>query len=135
MASTTFPMRYGWWRPLLSALGLGPRAARIELGEDEFRVRMGWGFRARIPRTSIVRADRFRDWPWAIGVHGDFRGSWLVNGSATGIVLLYLDPPSSARVLGVPISLRKLGLSLEDPEGFLAALGATVRPPGGSGIA
>lgn len=57
------------------------------------------------------------------GVHTDLRGSWLVNGSASGIVDLRLDPLAHGRMAGIPITVRRLGLGLQDPEGFLDALG------------
>jgi hypothetical protein len=119
-----FGIRYGRWRPLFSVVGLGPRFSRVELGAVMLRVRMGWGFRGRFDQRSVARAGRFRDWPWAIGVHGNFRGAWLVNGSGTGLLFLDLEPPGRARVLGWPVKVRKLGLGLDDPDGFLAALGA-----------
>ncbi len=56
------------------------------------------------------------------GVHG-WRGRWLVNGSSHGIVVLGIDPPARARTLGLPVRLRELAVSLEDPVGFAAALG------------
>jgi hypothetical protein len=38
-------------------------------------------------------------------------------------VVLAIDPPARARVLGVPVRVRELAISLEDPVGFAAALG------------
>ena len=113
-----------WLLPLFLVLGLGPSFARVELGETELTVRMGWGFSASIPRSAIRLAERSRDWPWAIGVHTSMRGAWLVNGSAKGIVSLTIDPPVEGRCLGVRMHVKKLGLGLVDPEGFLAAVGA-----------
>jgi hypothetical protein len=130
MDGTEFPIRYSprlswiFW-PML----LGTRHSEVRLTRTELYVRMGWAFEARIPRASIRTASRWHDWPWAIGVHGNFRGSWLVNGSATGLVQLTIDPPASGRTVFIPLTIRWLGLGLQDPDGFLAALGV----PGGSG--
>ena len=55
-------------------------------------------------------------------MHG-WRQRWLVNGSSHGIVVLAIDPPARARVLGVPIRVRELAVSLDEPVGFAAALG------------
>ena len=82
---------------------------------------MGWSFRSRIDESSIERAATDSN-KWAgIGVHG-WRGRWLVNGSVSGIVTIEIDPPNRARVMGIPIRLRTLHVSLDDPEGFLTGL-------------
>jgi hypothetical protein len=109
------------FRGLLSVLGCGPRYSRVIVVDDRVRVRMGWAFGADIPLSSIaqVRADDGR--VCAIGVHG-WRGRWLVNGAATGLVALDIDPPSRARVCGVPVRLRRLRVSVEDPRGLLEFL-------------
>lgn len=59
----------------------------------------------------------------SIGAHG-WQGSWLVNTSTRGLVVLELDPPADARCLGARVRLRELRVSLADPEAFLTALGA-----------
>jgi hypothetical protein len=116
-----FGFRYGVWRPLLSLLGLGPAFSAVELDERELRVRMGWGFRTAIPLASVRSVNRSPNRWSGIGVHG-WAGRWLVNGSVKGIVRMEIDPPGRARVLGVSVRLRTLEVSLEDPEGFIAAL-------------
>ncbi len=123
VAGDTFPIRFGFWKPLLVVVGMGPARSRVEIDRTKVRVRMGWAFRAKIDRASIVRAFADSNKYGGIGVHG-WRGSWLVNGSVSGIVTIAIDPPARARVLGYPIRLRTLYLSLEDPAAFLARLGA-----------
>jgi hypothetical protein len=118
----TFPLRYGTLRPLLSAMGLGPAFSRVSVDADRVRVRMGWGFRADMARGSIVDAAIDNDPVGGIGVHG-WRGRWLVNGAAAGLVRLQIDPPVRAFASGVPVRLRQLRVSVEDPDGLLAALG------------
>lgn len=120
-----FEIRYSpWWRWFLVALWLGRRWSFVEIAPTEVRVRMGWGFHASIPRSSIVNARRHRDVWWAIGAHTDLRGRWLVNGSVTGIVAMDIDPRGRGRFLGIPIRPKAILVSLEDPDGFLRALGA-----------
>jgi hypothetical protein len=129
MDGADFPIRYSprlYW--IFWPLLLGTRHSEVRLTKTDLHVRMGWAFDARIPRSSILAAGPWRDWPWAIGVHGNFRGSWLVNGSATGIVQLAIDPPAPGRTAGFPIRLRWLGLGLRDPAGFLAALSVPPMP-------
>ena len=115
-----FELRYGVFRPVLVLLGMGRRHTFVEVGPDEVRAQMGWAFRARIPREHVVSAHRDRDLRWGIGVHG-WRGRWLVNGSVTGIVTVEIDPPAAARVVGWPVRLRTLHVSMRDPDDFLGA--------------
>ena len=116
----------GLWRPFFTVTGLGPKWSWMEVDDREVRIRMGWAFRAAIPRRQVAKVRRWEGrWCWGIGVHTNFRGRWLVNGSCQGIVVLDLAPPVRGRALFVPNQIRMLGLSLADPDGFVAALGGT----------
>jgi hypothetical protein len=117
-----FAIRFSpWFLPLFWISGLRRSSSHVELGPDELIVRMGWAFQARIPRSAFLRPRRGGSLWFSIGVHGGF-GIWVVNGAATGTVWIDVDPPTRARAVGFPILLRRLGLGLEDPEGFLEAL-------------
>ena len=118
-----FPIRFSPFITALVALfGIGPRNSYVELTERELSVRMGWMFRAHVPRESIgTVGERGYVW-WAYGVHGG-GGRWIVNGSGHNMVTVRIEPPVRARVLGVPVRLRELWVSLEDPDGFRAAIG------------
>jgi len=117
-----FALRYArWMRPLLAVTGLGPRRVSIELSDTELRVRAGVWFRATVPRSSVNAVQRRGDTWAAIGVHTNFRGTWLVNGSPGGIVVVDIDPPVRARGIGCRVKLKRLGLSLEDPDRFISA--------------
>ena len=124
-----FALRYNRaMRAFLGLLGLGPRRSGVELNGEELRVRMGWGFAAHIPRRSISQARRLgrrRDIWYALGIHTLLGGRWIVNGSLTGVVTLRIEPAVRARAFGLPIRLRWLAMSLQDPEGFLTALGGS----------
>ncbi|HLN42319.1 MAG TPA: hypothetical protein VK215_07680 [Acidimicrobiales bacterium] len=119
--SATFRFSYGVFRPLLSLLGMGPMFSRVELESGTLRVRMGWAFGASIPVHQITAVEPRSGLVGGIGVHG-FRGRWLVNGATTGLVAITVDPPVRAAVIGFPVSLRVLTLSLEDPDALVAAL-------------
>jgi hypothetical protein len=106
----------------MSLFGMNEGNSFLEIDGDEVRVQMGWGFRATIPRASIVEAHRRGYVWWAYGVHG-WRGRWIVNGSGHNLASLRLEPPARAYVLGVPVRVTELWVSLVDPEGFLAAVG------------
>lgn len=100
---------------------LGGRHGAAVLDDEHLTVRYGLGFRARLPRSSLGPATRYAGKVWSSGVHG-WRGRWLVNGSSRGIVVVPVEPAQRAHVLGWPISLRELLISLDDPDGFVAAL-------------
>ena len=120
-----FPIHFGRFNTVfMGALGLTRRRSYAELdGEtDTLRVRMSWGFRADVHRRAITGSERHGKYVWSgWGVHG-WRGWWLVNGSGHTIVKIHIDPPARARVLGLPVKLRELWISLDDPDGFLDAI-------------
>ena len=91
---------------------------RVEDGG--LHVRFGWGFRTEIPLSSITDAKPNSDRVYSWGAHG-WHGRWLVNGSSKDIVELTIDPPARGYVMGVPIALRTLYISVTDPEALIAA--------------
>ena len=123
MATNEFNILYtGINLPILKAVGLGPSRSKVTVADDHVHVKMGWAFSGSIPRsqiTSAVRAKKPMLMGW--GVHG-WRGRWTVNGSDDGIVKLTIAPAVHVRSIIFGIALRELHISLEDPDGFLAAL-------------
>lgn len=116
------PIRFdAWYRVLSSAVLLLPSQAFVELGAEDVSVHMGWGFRARFPRSAIARAKASDLRPISRGVHG-FAGRWLVNGSGDRILSLELEPRQRAWVMGFPVSLRELLVSVDDPEALARRL-------------
>ena len=121
-----FPIRFSSGNGILfRALLIPPSGSFVELGADTIRVRLAWAFSARIPRRLVGtagpgKAPAIR---FTAGAHG-WGGRWLVNGAPDGIVALGLTEPVRAFVAGFPIRLRHLSVSLDDPDAFLAALGA-----------
>jgi hypothetical protein len=124
-----FPIRFSSVNGVLfRGLLIPPSSADVDLDDQTIHVRMGWAFSARIPRRLVAKAGLGQ--PPTIrltaGAHG-WGGRWLVNGAPDGIVTTELSQPVRAFVSGFPIRLKELSVSLEDPEGFLAALGAPPR--------
>jgi hypothetical protein len=118
----TFAFRYDRWCGwLLGLFGSGRRFSRVTVTEDALEVRLGIAFSGVVRRSAIRSATRYRGPVLGWGAHG-WRGRWLVNGSSKGIVVLHIDPPGRGRVLGFPVKLRELMISMEDPEGLAAAL-------------
>lgn len=117
-----FPIRFDTLGTvIMTPLGLGRRRSHVEVLDDTVEVRLGWGFTASIPRSSIRTASRLPRTFISRGAHG-WRGRWLVNGAGNGLVTLTIDPPARARVTGVKVQLRELILSMETPEGLVSAL-------------
>jgi hypothetical protein len=114
-------------RVLMGVLAV-PEATRYAvLDDDVLRVRLGWTFRLTAPRESLVAALRDRGRITGIGAHG-WRGTWLVNTGARGLVRLELDPPARATLCGVPVTVRVLRLGLAEPEAFLSELRSGAQP-------
>jgi hypothetical protein len=105
--------------PLFRLMGLGPARSGVWVGQDVVRVRMGWGFRAEIPLRAVrvVAADAGAVTGW--GVHG-WKGQWLVNGSSSGLVRLELEPGARATMMGLPVDLTTLRVSVLSPDGLTA---------------
>ncbi|MCS3780763.1 hypothetical protein [Tsukamurella ocularis] len=121
-----FAMRYDrWYRPIATAIGLGPQRTAIVVDGDTLRIRHGWAFRLEVPLANIRSARTSSRRPLAWGVHpvGDL---WVVNGSRDGMVVLEFDMPvtskSVQRVSTKWGEVRSLYLSLDDPEGFIDAM-------------
>lgn len=108
-------------RVLLTALGCGHRFSSIEVDGTTLRVRLGWAFRATIPRPAITGAAPDTRRPISRGAHG-WRGRWLVNGSGKGLVTLTIDPPVRAATMGWPVQLRELTVSVDAPDELVEAL-------------
>lgn len=117
-----FPIRFdAWYRILSSALLLRPSDSYVDVNDDEVSIQMGWAFHSRFPRSSVGATSRLDNSPLSRGVHG-FAGRWLVNGSGAGILSIDLHPTQRARVLGFPVRLRQLLVSVDDPEALAARL-------------
>lgn len=125
MTSRRFPIRFDrWYRAMSVAVLVPPSDSWIEVGPAEVACRMSWAFRARFPLAAVASAEPVRTRRvLSRGVHG-LAGRWLVNGSGKGIVSIALDPPQRAYVMGFPVRLRELDVSVEDPDGLRAALGS-----------
>lgn len=118
-----FAIRFdGWYRSLSSVLFLPPSASYVEVQGDAVHVRMGWAFRATFPRRAVVAVSPLARRLMSRGVHG-LAGRWLVNGSGQGIVKIDLRPDQRAYVMGIPVRLCQVLVSLEDPRSLQLRLG------------
>jgi hypothetical protein len=97
----------------------------VALSLNEVMVRMGWAFRSRFPRPAIASVSELDVRPLSRGVHG-FAGRWLVNGSGRGILSIQLEPRQRAYVMGFPVRLRELQVSVSET----SLLAQALRQPG-----
>lgn len=119
---TRFPITFeAWYRILSTILGLPPSSAYVEVTAEQVEVRMGWAFRSRFPRSAVSSASARDIRPLSRGVHG-FGGRWLVNGAGRAILSVELSPPQRAYVMGIPVRLRELLVSVSDPSVVAAAV-------------
>ncbi len=117
-----FPIHFdSWYAALSRTLFIPPTASYVELNADFVVVRMAWAFDAIFPRASVQSITPLASNPVSRGVHG-IAGRWLVNGSGSGILSLRLEPAQRARVMGFPVTLRELMVSVDDPASLQAAL-------------
>lgn len=109
-----------WYAVLSTALGLFPSSSYLQVTNDVIHVRMGWAFRAAFPKRAIASTEIASRNVVSRGVHG-FAGRWLVNGSGQGLVTINLNPVQRCHVLGLPLRLKQLIVSVADP-GALVSL-------------
>lgn len=116
-----FPIRFSGVNQAMAVLGILPSRSRVEIDDREIRVSLGWVFRMVAPLESVraVSLDHGRVLSW--GAHG-WRGQWLVNGSSRGLVRIELEPAARAHVWPLRVAVRVLRVSVEDPDGLVAAL-------------
>ena len=116
-----FPIRFTGVNRAMVVLGITRGGSYVDVDDTTFTVRMTWAFRATVPRSSVQQVDDDHDKVWGWGAHG-WGGRWLVNGSSSRIVRVDLDPIARAHVCGVPVKLRTLRVSVDDPVGLIDAL-------------
>jgi hypothetical protein len=122
MASTRFPIKFEAAYALLSrGLLISPSASYVEIAGTEVSVRMGWAFRTTFDRSSVTETSLGKRIPLTRGVHG-WAGRWLVNGAGDGILAIDLEPRQRAWVMGFPVRLRQLLVSVDDPPALAMAL-------------
>ncbi|WP_034263738.1 hypothetical protein [Actinospica robiniae] len=116
-------------RTLDTLFGGGPGKSGVQAGETELRVH-AVGFKLTVPRSSVRHAARAgAPVRGTTGVHGR-NGHWLVNGPPDNFVRLQFDPPAylprRSSMLFFRPPVHSLMVSLQDPDGFIAAVSPAV---------
>ncbi len=115
------------WRPLLLPFGATADRAFVDVEDGEMHVRFGFLFDHRFPLDQ-VEGVAHSHWPlWAgIGWRTNFRGNIGLIGTYVNIVEVRFKEAERVRML-LPLPCRRLYLSVEEPQAFIAALGRQLR--------
>ncbi len=117
-----FPIkRSPWWRFLLMLFGATTAHSYLPVDGERLVARFGW-YRLELPRAQIVAVEPVR-WPWWAGI------GWRVGGGRLGLIgatapvlCIRLASPHRTRLLGIPLQVRELYVSVDDPAAVQAAL-------------
>jgi hypothetical protein len=106
--------------------GVTRRRAFVQFGDGEVHVRFGPMFDERIQLDNIESGEVSK-WPrWAgVGPRTNLRGVVGLVGAYGNVVRLTLKEPMDVHLFLVPVSCRRLYLSLEHPDLFLQEIGKT----------
>jgi hypothetical protein len=120
------------WRAFLLPFGGTPGRSFAEVEDGQLHVRMGCLFNERFLLADVEAASPSH-WPvWAgIGWRTSFRGTVGLIGTYVNIVEVRFKEPQRVRMV-VPMTCRRLYLSLDEPRDFVAAVQAATaaeRPP------
>lgn len=116
-----FPMRIDpIWRPLLLVGAATRENSFVEVADESVTFHFGLLFRRSVPRSDIVSAAT-RHWPlwFGVGWRSNLRGVIGLIGSYEGVVEVKLGKRTRAWAV---FPCDRIAVSLEDPNGFLAAL-------------
>jgi len=114
-----------YWLPLMLPFGTRRSRSYLEVSETALNLVFSPFFRESVPRDRIA-AVRPCSWPrlggigWRVG-----RGGTVgLIGSRKNTVEILLREPQRVRVAFLPMSCRRIVVSLQDPDAFIADLGA-----------
>ena len=115
------------WRPFMLIGGATRENSYAEVTDDGITVCFGLLFKRAIPFGDVKEVFA-RSWPflYGIGWRSNLRGVIGLVGSYSGVVEIRLNERS--RAWGV-FPCDRIGVSLEDPEGFIAAVKGKQEPP------
>jgi hypothetical protein len=112
------------FRPALALVGVTPWTARIDVTDDDLRVRFGpWSLTT--PRSNVAAVTRSGPYHWyrAIGARYSFSDGGVTFGTTTraGVCVTFYDPVPGL----LPFSLirhRGMTVTPKDVDGFVAAV-------------
>lgn len=120
---TRFQMRIDpAWTPMVLVGGATRNSSYVDVTPEAVTFHFGYAFNHTEDRDDITEV-KARAWPWwaGIGWRSNLRGMVGLIGSYHGVVEVAFEGKS--RAWGF-LPLNQIAVSLEDPEGFIAALKA-----------
>ena len=107
------------WRPFMLFIAATPSNSYVEVEGGEISLRFGRGFNQRIARDNVIAAAGMS---WSLmnglGVRAGGQIFGLI-GSTSGVVELQMRDSVPMRFAGWPWAVRRIAVSLEDPQGFI----------------
>ena len=119
--TTRFPMLFTGASKAMVAIGLRSASSFVDVNPQTVTIRMGWAFRATLPRSSVTSAAHDHDRVLGWGAHG-WGGRWLNNGSSFNIVRIEFEPRGRGRTAGFPVNVGIVRVSVDEPDALIAAL-------------
>jgi hypothetical protein len=142
ISDKTFPIRVDRpSRALMAVFGASRKGPQVTMDSSTLDIRMGWAFRASIPRDTVASARPLNrgelTGPFKLSVLRGVNYWWgtaLVNGAGTGLVEINLDRAKWVHLGPLWAPMRRLIVSAEDQSGLVAELnGDTSRSPDSGG--
>jgi hypothetical protein len=113
------------WRPLLAPFGALESGSYAEVRNHGIHIHFGFLFERTFSHEEIESASRWQPaWWHGIGYRSNLAGRISLLGSHQGVVEVRLKKRS--RSWGV-FPLKRIAISLQDPQGFLDELGVPVQ--------
>ncbi|MFH0902198.1 MAG: hypothetical protein V2A73_16320 [Pseudomonadota bacterium] len=112
----------GIWKPLLVLFGASRERSWVSVTASTTTIRFGL-FELTLAHDELESAKPV-SWPLlgGLGWRTDFCGSVVLVGSRQGVVEIRLRNPRRIKLLGLPVTARRIFVSLEDDQAFLADL-------------
>lgn len=127
-----FSMAKGAWGWLLRLFGATKDTSYVAVEAGELEAHFGPLFHKRYRLEEIDSAALWRrEVPWyatGIGWRANLRGSVGLISASRNVVKVTLKAPHPVNVAGLPVQMKELYVSLEEPDRFLGAMKATGIP-------
>lgn len=112
------------WQSFMLFIGATKANSYVEIAGDDVHLHMGPGFNQTISRANVIGAAPMS---WSIfngiGVRAGGRIVGLI-GALGGVVEVQTRDSVTLRFAGFPWTVRRIAISMEDPDAFIAALTA-----------